>query len=157
MKKVVICLVYITIFFIVRKYHSTQSFAIPISWILFKWSKRNLLMDTYFLFFLFFLYKRLFDGQIIRRTHFFRTCLTWLIFTSTIAGWRIETKNCQTTLILRQVLQPNHNNLEIRIEIFSWIRNSKFGASCERPWTRKFVRISIFWWNLNPFYKLINS
>ena len=129
MKKVVICLVCITIFFIVRKYHLTQSFAKPISWTLFKLSKRNLLMDTNFPFFLFFLYKRLFDGQIIRRTSFFRTCLTWLIFTRTIAGWRVETKNYQTTLIPRQVLQLNHNNLELRIEIFSWIRNLEHHAN----------------------------
>ena len=57
MKKVVICLVYITIFFIVRKYHKIQSLFILLHWILFKWPKRNLLMNTYFLFFCFFVQK----------------------------------------------------------------------------------------------------
>ena len=52
-KKVGICLIYIVIFFIVGKCHFTQSLFILISWILFKWPKRNLLMDTFFFFFCF--------------------------------------------------------------------------------------------------------
>ena len=53
MQKVVICLVYISLFLIVRKYHLTQSLFILINGIIFKWPKRNLLMDTYFLLFVF--------------------------------------------------------------------------------------------------------
>ena len=59
MKKFVICLVYTTTFFIVRKYHLTQSLFILINGINFKWPKRNLLMNTYFLFFCFFFVQKI--------------------------------------------------------------------------------------------------
>ena len=73
MKKDAMCLVYITIFFIVRKHHLTQSLFILINWILFKWPKRNLLMNTYFLFFCLLVQKIIWwsDNQKLISPHYF--------------------------------------------------------------------------------------